>query len=300
MPLALFFTGILNAGQAMAGFGDPTVVFIAALFVVGVGLEAAGVTTWAGQLIVEKAGQSRTRLMLLIMAAAAVFCATISVNGTVAALLPVVVVVAIRLGIPTSQLLLPMCFSTHGAVMLTLIGAPLNILSSNAAKDAGMHRSASSSSLSRAFQCSSAPGRSSCCSDGGCCRNATVIPCPPTSARTPRRSSNTIVSRTKRSGCACDPRRPMSGRPRSEVDLRDYSGLSLVGFQEGDGARPLARPTLAEGDVLLVRGDAQAVGRLALDKHLAVQSEQGGNGVADTLFNRDSGLAEVVIRRVPS
>src|SRR5262245_55077847 len=78
VPLVLFFTGILNAGQAMSGFGDPTVVFIAALFVVGTGLEAAGVTTWAGQLIVEKAGQSRTRLMILIMAVAAVFCATIS------------------------------------------------------------------------------------------------------------------------------------------------------------------------------------------------------------------------------
>ncbi len=47
--------------------------------------------------------------------------------------------------------------------------------------------------------------------------------------------------------------------------------------------------------MLLVRGDAQALGRLASDKHLAVQSEEAGGGVADTLFNRNSGLAEVVI-----
>ena len=38
VPLVLFFTGILTANQAMGGFGDPTVIFIAALFVVGAGL----------------------------------------------------------------------------------------------------------------------------------------------------------------------------------------------------------------------------------------------------------------------
>jgi hypothetical protein len=40
------------------------------------------------------------------MLAAAVFCASISVNEMVAALLPVVVVIAVRLSIPMSQLLL--------------------------------------------------------------------------------------------------------------------------------------------------------------------------------------------------
>ena len=35
--------------QALAGFGDPTVIFIATLFVVSEALDATGVTTWAGQ-----------------------------------------------------------------------------------------------------------------------------------------------------------------------------------------------------------------------------------------------------------
>ena len=45
--LALWATGILTLQQAMAGFGDPAVIFIAALFVVSAGLEVSGVTAWA-------------------------------------------------------------------------------------------------------------------------------------------------------------------------------------------------------------------------------------------------------------
>jgi di/tricarboxylate transporter len=47
VSLALFFTGILSANEALAGFGDPTVVLVAGLFVISTGLETAGVTTWA-------------------------------------------------------------------------------------------------------------------------------------------------------------------------------------------------------------------------------------------------------------
>jgi di/tricarboxylate transporter len=295
VPLVLFFTGLLNAGQAMGGFGDPTVVFIAALFVIGTGLEAAGVTTWAGQMIVEKAGQSRTRLMILIMAVAAVFCATISVNGTVAALLSVVVVVAIRLGIPTSQLLLPLCFSTHGAVMLTLIGAPLNILASNAAEDAGYgaigffeFAVAGVPMLIGTWAVILLFGRWLLPERNGASLPADFSAHAQTLVEHYQIGDGTHRLRVRSTS-------PYVGAPRSEVDLTAYPGLSLVGVQGGDDARPLARPTLAEGDALLVRGDAQAMGRLVTDKHLAMQSDQGSDGVAETLFNRDSGLGEVVI-----
>jgi di/tricarboxylate transporter len=279
----------------MGGFGDPTVVFIAALFVVGAGLEAAGVTTWAGQLIVEKAGQSRTRLMLLIILVTAIFTATISVNGTVAALLPVAVVVAIRLGIPTSQLLLPLCFASHGSTMLTLIGAPLNVIASYTAAGAGYGHIGffefavagipmllGTAAIILLFGRWLLPERSGASLPSDFSAHAQTL------VEHYRISDGTHRLRVRSTS-------PYVGASRSEVDLRDYPGLSLVAVQDGDGARPLVRSTLAEGDAILVRGDAQAVGRLATDKHLSVQAEHGGDGVADTLFNRDSGLGEVVI-----
>ena len=65
--LSLWATGVLTLEQALAGFGDPTVLFIASLFVVSEGLDATGVTAWAGQQLVDRAGTGRTRLVVLTM-----------------------------------------------------------------------------------------------------------------------------------------------------------------------------------------------------------------------------------------
>ena len=63
--------------------------------------------------------------------------ALISVNGAVAALIPVVVVVAARAALPPSQLLMPLAFSAHAGSMLALTGTPVNIIVCEAAADAG-------------------------------------------------------------------------------------------------------------------------------------------------------------------
>ena len=46
--LTLWATGVLDIDQALAGFGDPTVLYIASLFVVSEALDATGITAWAG------------------------------------------------------------------------------------------------------------------------------------------------------------------------------------------------------------------------------------------------------------
>lgn len=135
--LALWATGILTINQALSGFGDPAVVFIASLFVVSAGLEVAGVTAWAGQLLIKQSGTSRTRLIMLMMAFVGVLSALISVNGAVAALLPVVIVMAIRLGRSPSQLLMPLVFGAHAGSKLMLTGSPVNVLVVEASYDAG-------------------------------------------------------------------------------------------------------------------------------------------------------------------
>ena len=66
----------------------------------------------------------------------------------------------------------------------------------------------------------------------------------------------------------------MSVRRQSAVDLTDYAGLTLVAIQAGDGSGRLRRPALAEGDILIVRGDAETVGGLASDKLLAFRSRR--------------------------
>ena len=138
VSLSLWATGVLDIHQSLAGFGDSAVIFIAALFVVSEALDATGVTAWLGQELINRAGDSRTRLMIYMMALVALLTALISVNGAVAALLPVVVVMAIRLGRATSQLLLPLAFAAHAGSLLVLTGTPVNVVVSEAAANAGV------------------------------------------------------------------------------------------------------------------------------------------------------------------
>ncbi len=80
VSVALWATGVLDLNQALAGFGDPTVLFIASLFVVSEALDATGVTAWAGQQLVDNAGGSRSRVLVLTMLLSAALTALISVR----------------------------------------------------------------------------------------------------------------------------------------------------------------------------------------------------------------------------
>ncbi len=138
VALSLWATGVLDLEQALAGFGDPTVIFIASLFVVSEALDAAGVTSWAGQELIARVGESRTRLVVLTMLLVALLTALISVNGAVAALVPVAVLTAVRLGRSPSQLLMPLAFGAHAGSLLALTGTPVNVIVSDAADEAGV------------------------------------------------------------------------------------------------------------------------------------------------------------------
>lgn len=137
VSIALWATGVLDIGEALAGFSDPTVILIGCLFVVSEALDASGVTAWVGQLVIQRAGTRRLTLTAVIVLISAALTAFISINGAVAALIPVVVVVAARAGIVPSKLLLPLAFAASAGSMLTLTGTPVNLLVSEAAETGG-------------------------------------------------------------------------------------------------------------------------------------------------------------------
>jgi di/tricarboxylate transporter len=140
VALSLWATGVLDLNQALGGFGDPTVIFIASLFVVSEGLEASGVTAWLGQQLIERVGDSRTRLMVYTLLLVAGLTALINANGSVAALLPVAIVTAVRLGRSPSQLLMPLAFGAHAGSLLALTGSPVNVIVADAGQEAGVGR----------------------------------------------------------------------------------------------------------------------------------------------------------------
>jgi di/tricarboxylate transporter len=56
MLVALPLTGVLTMQEALAGFSDPNIVLIAALFVIGEGLVRTGVAQGLGDWLTTKAG----------------------------------------------------------------------------------------------------------------------------------------------------------------------------------------------------------------------------------------------------
>ena len=295
--LSLWATGILPLPDALAGYGDPAVMFIATLFVVSSALEKTGVTAWAGQLLIEKAGEdSRTRLLVLMMSLGAVLTAIISLNGAIAALLPVVVVIAVRLKRNTSQLLMPLVFAAHAGSLLALTGSPVNVLVSEAAQDAGLRGFSffefalvglplliGTMAIIVLFGEKLLPFRNGASMPADFSRHAQTL------VEQYGLSGGVFRLRVKASS-------PLAGKPRDEVaGLKALHGLEFVAVQDGASGMPLRRDTLADGDYIILKGDADAAARFAADSHLALREEGDGNGGPDTLFNRKSGLAEVVI-----
>jgi di/tricarboxylate transporter len=138
--LSLWAFDVLTIEQAMSGFGEPTVLFIATLFVISEGLDSTGVTAWVGQRLVDRAGSDTRRIVISVMIVCALLTAFITPNASVAALVPVVVVIALRIRHPTSQLLIPLAFAAHAGSMLALTGSPVSVVVSDAADSAGADR----------------------------------------------------------------------------------------------------------------------------------------------------------------
>jgi di/tricarboxylate transporter len=126
--LALYLFGIITLPQALSGFGDSTVIMIAALFVVGEGLSRSGITTWVSQQILALAGNSPRRLLIMVMLGAALLSAFISNTGTVATLLPAIIAIAWSVRSLPSKYLIPLAFAANAGGLLTLTGTPPNII----------------------------------------------------------------------------------------------------------------------------------------------------------------------------
>ncbi len=135
--LSLTLTGILTPGEALAGFSDPLVVMIAALFVVAAAVFRTGLAERFGRLLGRLAGTSRARATMVVMLGTGLLSAFVSTTGTVALMLPVVTLLARRARLSPSLLLLPLAVGALLGGLLTLIATPPNIIVSNQLVAAG-------------------------------------------------------------------------------------------------------------------------------------------------------------------
>lgn len=291
--ITLLLTGVIDAQEMLGGFGDPVVILIAALLGIAVALEHAGVGAWAGQLLLRRTGSNAAFRLVALMVVAAVFSGLIGMNGASAAMLPIVVVVAVRTGLAPSKLMVPLAFACLTGSKLTLLGTPVNVIAASQAEESGagsigffqwsvlgLPLLAGTIVIIVLLGDRLLPERRSLSIPADFSAHAETL------VEHYRLDQGLHRLRVRRSS-------GLVGRPAA-VDLTRYPGISHVAVLDGDGTSPLRRDRLREGDVVLVRGEAEMVGRLAVEQHLAIR-EDADAPVADALLTRDAGLAEVVI-----
>jgi len=131
MLTALPFTGVITMSEALAGFSDPNIVLIAALFVIGEGLVRTGVAQRLGDWLMARAGSSETFLLVLLMVAVAALGATMSSTAVTAIFIPVGLRVARNTGSGPSRLMMPISFAALISGMITLIATAPNLIVSS-------------------------------------------------------------------------------------------------------------------------------------------------------------------------
>ena len=292
--LALFFSGVLTLDESLAGFGDPAVILIAALFVVSEGLDATGVTTWLGRTLAEKSGGSSRRLLVFTMLLSAGLTALIGLNGTVAALLPMAVMVAVQRGYPTSRLLMPLAFAGSAGGLLLLTGSPVNVVISEAAADAGV----------------GAFGLAEFALVGIPLVAGTVLIVLALGNRLlPERESSMVPPDLSRQAAVlvehysldnvfhlrAGPSSGLLGRSRARWDLDGYLGIKVITVLDAASQRPVSDGLVGVGDRITVVGDPDVARRYAADYELRVESMRGAADITQSLLTRESGAAEVVI-----
>ena len=95
---ALAISGLVNTTEALAGFSNPAVVTVWAVFVLSGGISRTGVANIVGRYMLRLAGHGEARIILVIMVVSAFLSAFMNNIGVVALLLPVVIDMARQVG----------------------------------------------------------------------------------------------------------------------------------------------------------------------------------------------------------
>jgi len=311
--VALMLTGILDTSEALSGFSNPAVLTVAALFIVGGAVFQSGLAAAIGTRILAIAGKQESRLIAVLMVAVALLSSLMSDTGTVAVLLPAVVILSHDAKISPSRLLIPLSYGALLGGAMTLIGTTPNIIVSDLLSESGMEPFSFFSFtpigvamliVGVAFMV--LVGRR-------------LLPTRETRQDEPpvqtpdelidhyRLPDNLYGLRVRRTSLLTG--RPLDQTPlRSEYHLtvleiqRASYGRRIFAFGDSNGAghsntvealQPTPETILRTDDLLLVQGTSRDIARATAALNLAVQP---ANSSSDSyLISKEAGIAEIII-----
>ncbi|OGR22399.1 MAG: potassium transporter TrkA [Desulfobacterales bacterium RIFOXYA12_FULL_46_15] len=128
MMVLLPILGLVSPKEAFSGLAGNAVCSIIAVIIIGAGLDKTGVMNKVAKPIMALAGNSESKVILLIAGAVGTISSMMQNIGAAALFMPVTQRISKRLGIPTSRVLMPMGFCAIIGGTITLVGASPTII----------------------------------------------------------------------------------------------------------------------------------------------------------------------------
>lgn len=125
--VVLIVCGVISPASAVSGFGNEGLISVAALCIVGAGLQNTGAIRFIAA-VVERPGISLRGALLRICAPISAASAFLNNTPLVAVMTPTLIEIGKRQKVSPSKLLMPMCFATTLGGTLTIIGTSTNLV----------------------------------------------------------------------------------------------------------------------------------------------------------------------------
>ncbi len=126
--LVLILAGYVKPDEAFSGFSSPAVITMLSVLFLSAALQATGVARTLADRIRLVVGPREVPLIITIMLVAAVLSAFMNNIAAVAVLMPAVMSLGRRTGIPTARLMIPLAYGAILGGTTTLVGTPPNLL----------------------------------------------------------------------------------------------------------------------------------------------------------------------------
>lgn len=135
---ALLLSGVVAPRQALAGFANPAVHTIGAMFVISAGLIRTGVVRSFGRQLIRLGGKNVTLVFILTLFTVVGLSAFVNNTPIVLMMIPVILGLSRAHGLPPSKLLIPLSYASIFGGCCTLIGTSTNLVVSGMGVDAGL------------------------------------------------------------------------------------------------------------------------------------------------------------------
>ena len=129
--VALMATGILSPQEAVAGFANPAVITVGAMFLISKSMIRTGAVGFIGETVIHFSGGRPNLAMLLSLLIVASASGFINNTPVVVLFIPIIMSLSCEFDLSPSKLLIPISYASILAGTCTLIGTSTNIIVSD-------------------------------------------------------------------------------------------------------------------------------------------------------------------------